>query len=104
MQAAGVEQRVTIKSGDMRELPFQPAFFDAIVRAYTIDHVNRLGMIQKSLAEAARVIKPGGDFLLILIGKEPWGRFALGPLLMHAGTRGSSGWTAQNRTIGVPDS
>jgi hypothetical protein len=78
----------------MRELPFQPASFDAIVSAYAIDHVNRQG-IQKSLAEAARVIKPGGDFLLILIGKEPWGQFAFGPLLMHAGTRGSSWWTAQ---------
>ncbi len=94
LQAAGVDQRVTIKSGDMRDLPFQPASFDAIVSAYTIDHVNRQG-IQKSLAEAARVIKPGGDFLLILIGKEPWGKFAFGPLLMHAGTRGSFWWSGQ---------
>jgi ubiquinone/menaquinone biosynthesis C-methylase UbiE len=99
LQAAGVEQRVTIKSGDMRELPFQPASFDAIVSAYTIDHVNRQG-IQKSLAEAARVIKPGGDFLLILIGKEPWLQFAFGPLLMHAGTRGPSWWTAQLQQSG----
>jgi ubiquinone/menaquinone biosynthesis C-methylase UbiE len=99
LKAAGVEQRVTIKSGDMRELPFQPASFDAIVSAYTIDHVNRQG-IQKSLAEAARVIKPGGDFLLILVGKEPWVQFAFGPLLMHAGARGPSWWSAHLQESG----
>src|SRR6266849_8441325 len=62
LQAAGVEQRPTITTADMRKLPFEPATFDAIVSAYAMDHLNRQGSDQ-SLTEAARVIKPGGDFL-----------------------------------------
>jgi ubiquinone/menaquinone biosynthesis C-methylase UbiE len=99
LKAAGVEQRATIKTGDMRKLPFEPAAFDAIVSAYAIDHLNRQG-INQALAEAARVMKPGGDFLLILIAKEPWVQFTFGPLLMHGGTRGPAWWTARLQEAG----
>ena len=68
------------------------ASFDAIVSAYAIDHLNRPG-IQQSLSEAARVLKPGGEFLLMLIGKDPWLRFTFGPLLLHSGTRDGSWWS-----------
>src|SRR5579864_2279379 len=34
LKAAGVDQRATIATGDMRKLPFEPASFDAIVSAY----------------------------------------------------------------------
>ena len=99
LKAAGVEQRATIETADMRNLPFEPAAFDAVVSAYAIDHLNRQG-INQSLAEAARVVKPGGDFLLILIAKEPWGLFTFGPLLMHGGTRGPEWWTARLQEAG----
>ena len=99
LKAAGVEQRATIKTGDMRKLPFEPAEFDAVVSAYAIDHLNRQG-INQSLAEAARVVKPGGDFLLIVIAKEPWVQFTFGPLLMHRGTRGPAWWTARVQEAG----
>lgn len=99
LKAAGVEQRATIKTGDMRQLPFEPAAFDAIVSAYAIDHLDRQG-IDQALAEAARVVKPGGDFLVILIAKEPWVQFAFGPLIMHAGTRGPAWWTTRLQQAG----
>jgi SAM-dependent methyltransferase len=99
LKAAGVEQRATIQTGDMRELPFEPATFDAVVSAYAIDHLNRQG-INQALAEAARVVKPGGDFLLILIAKEPWAQFAFGPLLMHGGPRGPAWWTTRVQEAG----
>jgi hypothetical protein len=44
------------------------------------------------LAEASRVIKPGGDFLLILVANDRWTKFAFGPLLSHGGTRGAAWW------------
>lgn len=94
LKAAGVEDRATIQTGDMRKLPFETASFDAAVSAYAMDHLNSEG-IRQALGETARVVKPGGDFLLILIGKEPWGQFAFGPLLMHMGTRGPAWWTAR---------
>jgi ubiquinone/menaquinone biosynthesis C-methylase UbiE len=99
LKAAGVEERATIQTGDMRKLPFEPTVFDAAVSAYAIDHLNREG-IDRSLAEAARVVKPGGDFLLILIGKEPWAQFAFGPLLMHGGPRPPAWWTTRLQEAG----
>src|SRR6185436_10538927 len=94
LRAAGVEQRATTQAGDMRKLPFEPAGFDAIVSSYAIDHLNGEG-VRQSLAEAARVLKPGGEFLLILIGKDPWLKFSFGPLLAHGGIRGEEWWTSR---------
>lgn len=99
LKAAGVEQRATMVTADMRKLPFPPAEFDAIVSAYAIDHLNRKG-IGQSLAEASRVLKPGGDFLLMLVAKEPWVQFAFGPVLMHAGLRSSAWWASQLQEAG----
>ena len=99
LKAACVERRASIQAADMRELPFGPAAFDAIVSAYAVDHLNRAG-VQKALAEAARVLKPDGEFLLMLIGKDPWIQFAFGPLLLHGGTRGSEWWTSRLQEAG----
>jgi SAM-dependent methyltransferase len=99
LKAAGVDQRATIQTADMRKLPFEPATFDAIVSAYAMDHLNRQGSIQ-SLAEAARVVKPGGEFLLILAADEHWAKFAFGPLLMHGGFRGADWWSARVQEAG----
>ena len=54
LRLAGVDNRATIQPGDMRQMPLEPASFDAIVSAYAIDHLDRQGM-QKSIGEAARV-------------------------------------------------
>ena len=99
LKAAGVEQRTTITTADMRQLPFEPAAFDAIVSAYAMDHLNRQGSDQ-SLAEAARVIKPGGDLLLMLIANEPWAKFTFGPLMAHGGTRGTDWWSEHVQRAG----
>ncbi len=94
LQAAGVAQRASIVKADMRKLPFEDKSFDALVSAYAVDHLNRDG-IQQALAEAARVVKPGGDFLLILVGNDKWAKLAFGPLLAHGGVRGRAWWTAR---------
>ena len=98
LKAAGVEQRASITTADMRKLPFEPASFDAVVSAYAMDHLNRAGSDQ-ALAEAARVLKSGGEFLLMVIGSEPWAQFAFGPLLKHD-TRGASWWNAHVQHAG----
>jgi SAM-dependent methyltransferase len=99
LKAAGVDQRATIQTGDMRKLPFEPASFDAIVSAYAMDHLNRQG-IEQALAEAARVVKPGGNFLLILVANELWAKVAFGPLLAHGGTRGPEWWIPRVEAAG----
>lgn len=99
LKAAGVDQRASIETADVRKLPFEPAAFDAIVSAYTIDHLNRQG-VDQSLAEAARVMKPGGDFLLMVIANDKWAKFAFGPLMAHGGTRDVAWWTAHVQKAG----
>src|SRR5262245_41605949 len=92
LQAAGLERRASIQTGDMSKLPFEAATFDGVVSAYAIDHLNRDG-ITASLSEAARVLKQGGEFLLMVIAKDPWLNFTFGPLLLHSGTRSPASWT-----------
>lgn len=91
LKAAGVADRATIATADMRKLPFDTASFDAIVSAYAVDHVGRDGAKQ-ALAEAFRVVKPGGEFLLILVANDASAKFAYGPMLTHGGTRGATWW------------
>src|SRR4029078_10246597 len=91
LKAAGVDGRASVETADMRKLPFEATSFDAAVSAYAMDHLGRAGA-KEALAEAHRVIKPGGDFLLILIENDPWAKLAFGPLLSHGGTYGAAWW------------
>ena len=99
LKAAGLEHRATIETGDMRKLPFEAAEFDGIVSTYAIDHLNRNG-ITASLSEASRVLKPNGEFLLMVITKDSWLKFAFGPLLLHSGTRSPAAWTSLLQAAG----
>src|SRR6266480_4308053 len=74
LKAAGVDQRATIQTGDMRKLPFETATFDAVVSTYAIDHLGRYG-VTAALSEASRVLKPGGEFLMMVITKDLWLKF-----------------------------
>jgi SAM-dependent methyltransferase len=89
--AAGVSARASIETADMLKLPFENASFDAIVSAYAADHLGGAGARQ-AMAEAARVLKPGGDFLLMLVANDAWVKVAFGPLLAHGGVRGPAWW------------
>jgi ubiquinone/menaquinone biosynthesis C-methylase UbiE len=99
LRAAGLEQRATIQPGDMRHMPFEPETFDAVVSAYAIDHLSREGGSQ-ALSEAHRVLKPRGEFLLMVIAKDLWLEFTFGPLLMHARSAGPDYWENRLRDAG----
>ena len=92
LKAAGLEHRATIETGDMRDLPFEAATFDAVVSTYAIDHLNSEG-VTRSLNEASRVLKPGGEFLMMVITKDLWLTATFGPLLLHSGFRSPERWT-----------
>ncbi len=79
---AGVDARASVRRADMRELPFADGAFDAVVSAYAIDHLDREG-IPKALKEAARVLRPRGEFLLEVMYPDLWMGFAWGPMILH---------------------
>jgi len=99
LKVAEVDQRAAIQAADMRKLPFEAATFDAIVSSYAIDHLNRDG-VKQTLAESARVLKPGGEILLMLIQNDGWAKFAFGPLLSHGATRGPDWWKSRMQEAG----
>jgi SAM-dependent methyltransferase len=74
-RAAGVEDRLDVRTGDMRALPFEAGSFDAAVSVASIDHLNAEG-VRRALGEAHRVLRPGGEILLEVIHIDAWVRFA----------------------------
>lgn len=72
---AGVADRAEARVGDARELPLATGTYDGAISVAAIDHLPRAG-IPKALAEAARVLKPGGEFLLTIVNVDAWARFA----------------------------
>ena len=65
LQIAGIEDRVTLQRGDMLDLPFEDGSFDGAVSSYALDHLK--GAIPRALIEARRVLRPDGQFLLMVI-------------------------------------
>ena len=74
VQAAGFQGRAVVQPGDMRQLPFPAGRFDAAISVAAIDHLSDAD-IRKTLAEVRRVLRPGGDFLIIAINRDAWMRF-----------------------------
>jgi ubiquinone/menaquinone biosynthesis C-methylase UbiE len=89
---AGAAHRADARTGDMREMPFADATFDAVVSSYAIDHLNREGR-GKAVAEVARVLKPGGDLLLLIV-ETPWWTMLVSPPLAHHAKPDLARWRA----------
>jgi ubiquinone/menaquinone biosynthesis C-methylase UbiE len=87
---AGVEARASARVGDMRQLPFADREFDAVVSSYAIDHLRR-DERAKAIAEVARVLKPGGEFLLMVIQVD-WRTWVVSPLLAHHPSQNPEPW------------
>ena len=89
---AGVAGRATARVGDMRSLPFADGAFDAVVSSYAIDHLRRADR-PKAISEVARVLKPGGEFLLLIIHVD-WRTWLISPLLAHHPSQSPDPWRA----------
>jgi SAM-dependent methyltransferase len=56
----GVQDRVDIETGDMRSLPFPDGSFDVVVSSLAIHNIRSNAARAQAIAEAWRVLRPGG--------------------------------------------
>jgi SAM-dependent methyltransferase len=60
----GVSERVEVKTGDMRKMPFPDASFDAVVSNVAIHNIYEREGRLSAMREIARVLKPGGRVMI----------------------------------------
>jgi arsenite methyltransferase len=60
----GVAERVELKNGDARELPFPDNSFDVIVSSFAIHNISGSAGRESAIREIARVLKPEGQLAL----------------------------------------
>ena len=62
--AEGVAERVEVKTGDMRQMPFPDGAFDVAVASMAIHNIPDQEGRARAVREIARVLKPGGRVAL----------------------------------------
>jgi len=60
----GVEEKVEVRDGDVRSLPFDNRSFDVVIASLVLHHVPPPER-RKALGEVVRVLKPGGQLLVL---------------------------------------
>jgi arsenite methyltransferase len=61
----GVEQRVEVHNGDMRDMPFADGTFDAVVASNSIHNIYDRDGRRRAINEIVRVLKTGGQVALL---------------------------------------
>jgi SAM-dependent methyltransferase len=62
---AGVAERVEVKDGDARSLPFPDASFDVVLSSLVLHNIPRRAERRQAVREIARVLKPGGRVAIL---------------------------------------
>jgi ubiquinone/menaquinone biosynthesis C-methylase UbiE len=70
-RAEGVADRVEVQDGDARALPFPDATFDKVISSVALHNIYDAAERNKAIAEIARVLKPGGQVLIVDIRHTP---------------------------------
>lgn len=63
---------VTLRHGDVRELPYDDGVFDLVMSAHVLEHLVDPGV---ALNEMVRVLKPGGLLIACLTRRSPLGMY-----------------------------
>lgn len=64
----GVAELVELHTGDMTAMPFEDATIDVVLSSMAIHNITNADGRARALAEAARVLKPGGRLVIADIG------------------------------------
>jgi SAM-dependent methyltransferase len=98
VKIADAEGRAEARAGDMRALPFQAAEFDAAVSSFAIDHLGRADRA-RAMSEVARVLKPGGQFLVLIVNAD-WRTMLISPPIAHHPRPDPARWRQQFEDAG----
>jgi SAM-dependent methyltransferase len=90
---SGAADRAEARTGDVRKMPFADGEFDAVISSYAIDHLRREG-IEQAIAEVARVLKPRGEFLLMIVSAD-WATWLVSPPIAHHQRPDPARWRAR---------
>ncbi|MFD7661207.1 class I SAM-dependent methyltransferase [Streptomyces sp. NPDC059788] len=69
-QAEGVQDRVELHTGDLRELPFGDGGFDVVLSSLAVHNIKDEEGRRRAVAEAVRVLRPGGRLVIADIGRS----------------------------------
>lgn len=90
---AGAANRAEARTGDIRDMPFGDGQFDGVVSAYVIDHLRQDGRVT-AVAEVGRVLKPRGEFLLMIVNVDWLARLASPHAIAHHARQDPARWRA----------
>lgn len=65
MATLGVADRVTLVTADMVDLPYDHNRFDIVTTSFAVHNIKPKAMRYQALEEAVRVLKPGGELLIV---------------------------------------
>jgi arsenite methyltransferase len=90
--AEGVADRVELHTGDMTALPFEDNSFDVVVSSLAIHNISGRAGREKAIAEAVRVLRPGGRLMIADIRATRQHQEQLAKLGMNVVPRRRLGW------------
>src|SRR5215471_16582595 len=90
--AEGVAERVELHTGDMTNLPFEDNSFDVVVSSLAIHNISGSDGRAKAIAEAVRVLRPGGRLMIADIKATGQYQAQLAKLGMNDSARRRLGW------------
>ena len=90
--AEGVADRVELHTADMTALPFEDNTFDVVVSSFAIHNISGSAGREKAIAEAVRVLRPGGRLMIADIRATGQYREHLVKLGMNEVARRTPGW------------
>ncbi|MEP7200650.1 MAG: class I SAM-dependent methyltransferase [Chloroflexota bacterium] len=91
-RAEGVADRVEIKDGDARDLPFADNSFDVIVSSLALHNIPDAGGRAQAIREIARVLKSGGRVAIFDVARTD----------EYARVLGAHGMSDVKRVMGLP--